>query len=103
MMFHDREWWLALGLVLLAALGGFLGSLIRAFDTKAKVQRVVVVVETGASAFAGVILTLLCNYLELDMRLTGVVVGVGGWVGGRTAMMWLEKRVRRILDGVADQ
>lgn len=32
MMFHDREWWLAVGLVLLAALGGFLGSLIRAFD-----------------------------------------------------------------------
>lgn len=102
-MHFDRDWWLAVLLVLLAALGGFLGSLIRAFDSKEKVQRMVIFVETAASGFAGVILTLLCNYLELDMRLTGVIVGVGGWVGGRTAMMWLEKRVRRILDGVADQ
>lgn len=102
-MLFDREWWLAVLLVFLAAVGGFLGSVIRATDGKTPLKWTVVGIETLASAFSGVIVMLLCDYLTLDIRMTGVVVGVCGWVGGRTAMMWLEKRVRRILDGGNEQ
>lgn len=98
-MIFDREWWLAVFLVLLAATGGLLGSVLRGLESETGVRWFVVGVETLASAFSGVIVMLLCNYLDLDYRLTGVIVGVCGWVGGRTAMFWLEKRVRSVLEG----
>jgi hypothetical protein len=92
----DRDMWL---FVLLAAVGGLLGSMVRGLDSKDGIRWLVVLVETLASAFAGIIVMLLCQYENLDIRLTGVIVGVCGWVGGRTAMVWMEKRVRRIIGG----
>lgn len=100
MLSFDREHLLAIGLVLLAAIGGLLGSLVRMIEAKKKIMWIVVMIETMASAFAGVLVVMLCNYLTLDIRLTGVIVGVCGWVGGRTAMVWLEKRVKPVVEGV---
>lgn len=99
MMPFDRETWLAFFLVLLAIVGGLIGSLVRMIEAKEKIKWVVVLIETLASGFTGVIVVLLCSYLDLDIRLTGVIVGVCGWVGGRTAMLWLEKRVRPVVEG----
>lgn len=99
MLSFDREHLLAIGLVLLAAIGGLLGSLVRMIEAKKKIMWIVVMIETMASAFAGVLVVMLCNYLTLDIRLTGVIVGVCGWVGGRTAMVWLEKRVKPVVEG----
>lgn len=95
----DREAFYALMLVLLAAVGGLLGSAIRMLDTSESIQWGVIVIETLASAFSGVIVMLLCQALGLSIQMTGVVVGVCGWFGGRTTMLWLEKRVRHILEG----
>lgn len=99
MLSFDREHLLAIGLVLLAAIGGLLGSLVWMIEAKKKIMWIVVMIETMASAFAGVLVVMLCNYLTLDIRLTGVIVGVCGWVGGRTAMVWLEKRVKPVVEG----
>lgn len=95
----DREWWLAIALVLLAAIGGLLGSVIRMFDSDSKIIWGVVVVETLASAFCGLIVMLLCQASGLSIQMTGVVVGVCGWVGGRSTMLWLERRVRHVVQG----
>lgn len=95
----DREAFYALMLVLLAAVGGLLGSAIRMLDTSESIQWGVIIIETLASAFSGVIVMLLCQALGLSIQMTGVVVGVCGWFGGRTTMLWLEKRVRHILEG----
>ncbi len=100
MLSFDREHLLAIVLVLLAAIGGLLGSLVRMIEAKKKIMWIVVMIETMASAFAGVLVVMLCNYLTLDIRLTGVIVGVCGWVGGRTAMVWLEKRVKPVVEGI---
>lgn len=99
MLSFDRDHLLAFALVLLAAVGGLLGSLVRMIEAKEQIRWVTVTVETLASGFAGVLVVLLCNYLTLDIRLTGVIVGVCGWVGGRTAMVWLEKRVKPVVTG----
>lgn len=95
----DRDWWLAVFLITLAAVGGCLGSMIRMLDSEPKIRWSIVIVETLASAFSGVIVMLLCQALGLSVQMTGVIVGVCGWFGGRTTMLWLEKRVRRVLDG----
>src|SRR5690606_32125654 len=95
-----KEWYLTTVLFLiLAALGGMIGSIIRMLDAKEHINWFVVFVETLASAFSGVIVLLLCQALGFNLGWTGVIVGVCGWFGGRTTMLWLEKRVRRIVEG----
>ena len=94
-----REWWLSLALIVLAAFGGFVGSISRMYEKEGALKWTVIWVETCASAFAGTLVMLLCQAADVSPQMAGVVVGVCGWVGGRTSMMWLEKRVRRILDG----
>lgn len=99
----DRDDYLVMLLILFAAVGGLVGSMIRMLDNCDKVRWGIVAVETLASAFSGVIVMLLCQSLGLPMKITGVVVGTCGWFGGRTTMLWLETRVRRILEGERDQ
>lgn len=95
-----KEWYLTTVLFLiLAALGGMIGSIIRMLDAEEHINWFVVFVETLASAFSGVIVMLLCQALGFNLQWTGVIVGVCGWFGGRTTMLWLEKRVRRIVEG----
>lgn len=94
-----KAWYLPALLVLLAAVGGLIGSTIRMLDQKCKISWFVVAVETLASAFSGVIVMLLCQALGFSLQWTGVIVGVCGWFGGRTTMLWLEKRVRKIVEG----
>jgi|SRR5690606_10270200 len=95
-----KQWFTTTVLFLiLAALGGTIGSMIRMLDAKQQINWFVVCVETLASAFSGVIVMLLCQALGFNLQWTGVIVGVCGWFGGRTTMLWLEKRVRRIVEG----
>ena len=95
-----QEWWLStVLLILLACTGGMLGAVVRMVDGKEKINWFVVMVETAASGFSGVIVMLLCQQLTLNLQWTGIIVGVCGWVGGRTTMLWLEKRVRKVVEG----
>ena len=90
-------------LVLLAAVGGLIGSMIRMLDDTGKINWTITLIEALASAFSGVIVMLLCQALGFNLQWTGVIVGVCGWFGGRTTMLWLERRVRRIIEGGRDQ
>lgn len=95
-----KGWYLTTVLFLmLAAFGGLIGSVLRAIDTNERVNWFVVIVETMASAFSGMLVILLCQALGMSLQWTGLVVGVCGWVGGRTTMLWLENRVRKIVQG----
>ena len=95
-----QEWWLStVLLILLACAGGMLGAVVRMVDGKEKINWFVVTIETAASGFSGVIVMLLCQQLTLNLQWTGIIVGVCGWVGGRTTMLWLEKRVRKVVEG----
>lgn len=95
-----KDWYITAALLLLlAATGGFIGSMIRMLDAHQRISWLVVAVETAASAFSGVIVMLLCQALGFNLQWTGVIVGVCGWFGGRTTMLWMEKRVRRIVEG----
>lgn len=95
-----KDWWLTtILLLLLACAGGMLGAIVRMADAKQKIDWFVVAVETAASGFSGVIVMLLCQQLSLNLQWTGIIVGVCGWVGGRTTMLWLEKRVRKVVEG----
>lgn len=94
-----KTWYLPALLILLAAVGGLIGSTIRILDQTGNISWFVVAVETFASAFSGVIVMLLCQALGFNLQWTGVIVGVCGWFGGRTTMLWLEKRVRKIIEG----
>lgn len=94
-----KAWYLPALLILLAAIGGFLGSTIRMFDVAGKISWFVVAAETAASAFSGVIVMLMCQALGFSLQWTGVIVGVCGWFGGRTTMLWLEARIRKIVEG----
>lgn len=99
-----RTWYLTtLLFLLLAAIGGMIGSMIRMLDDRGKINWAVAAIETGASAFSGVIVMLLCQALGFNLQWTGVIVGVCGWFGGRTTMLWLEVRVRKIIQGERDQ
>lgn len=94
-----KTWYLPALLILLAAVGGLIGSTIRMLDQNGKISWFLVMLEALASAFSGVIVMLLCQALGFNLQWTGVIVGVCGWFGGRTTMLWLEKRVRKIIEG----
>ena len=95
-----QEWWLSTVLfILLACAGGMLGAVVRMVDGKEKINWFIVTIETAASGFSGFIVMLLCQQLTLNLQWTGIIVGVCGWVGGRTTMLWLEKRVRKVVEG----
>lgn len=88
-----------IGMVLLASLGGFLGSTIRRLDERKKLDWFVISVETMASAFSGVIVLLVCIHYEVSLAMTGAVVGLCGWLGGRTTMLWLQSRITQVIGG----
>lgn len=94
-----KTWYLPALLILLAAVGGLIGSMLRMLDQNGKISWFLVMLEALASAFSGVIVMLLCQALGFNLQWTGVIVGVCGWFGGRTTMLWLEKRVRKIIEG----
>ena len=90
------EWWLWLvGYAAFAAFGGALGFIMRQLDAKAEISWWRVVFEMLCAAFAGVLVMLVCQAMNMSVQWTGIVVGVFGWLGGSAAMRYLEKVVTR--------
>lgn len=80
-----------------AAFGGLMGHLFRSLDGAAPVTLYASCVKSLGAAFAGFLVFLLCNVLQLSEQWTGVIVGVFGWLGADVTIMVLEKQVLKKL------
>lgn len=103
MWWDDPHWkWVQpLAYALFAAVGGFLGHLLRAIDAKQKINWLRAALEGVAAGFVGLLVMLMCNAMGFSSQWTGVVVGVCGWLGANVTIRILEKIVRRKL-GITD-
>lgn len=95
----DYVWWAkACAFVMLAAIGGMLGYVMRTLDNAGvplKWSRTLL--EGFASGFVGMLVMLLCHVLGFNDQWTGVVVGVMGWLGANVSIRILESKVLKQL------
>lgn len=87
----DWKYWVLF--VPFAMVGGAIGSIMRKVNHGEVPKFWMVMLEAAASGFAGVLVMLLCQAMDLSMQWTGVIVGVCGWLGGGATMQMLEKIV----------
>lgn len=88
------SWLLTIVYAGFASFGGALGHVMRQFDTREPINAWRLLAESGAAAFVGIIVMLLCQAMNLSLQWTGVVVGVCGWLGATATIQMLEKIVR---------
>lgn len=87
----ETRWWTRLiAYIALAATGGILGYIMRSMDQNVRPSLARSLVEGLAAGFAGVILLFLCQALDVDDKMIGVIVGVGGWLGASATIRRLE-------------
>ncbi len=96
----DTRWWVKLGAyVLLAVVGGVLGYLMRALENGQKPSLLRSLLEGTAAGFTGLLLLLLCQVSGIGLEMTGVIVGIGGWLGASATIRKLEPLVFKNLGG----
>lgn len=101
-MLETEEGRKTLVFILLAAIAGLLGHLMRVIERGGKVKWLVAGLQTCASAFVGYLAILMCKALGLSYEWTGVIVGLLGWLGAAASVKLIEKVVRKRL-GIADE
>ena len=102
-MDNDTRWWIKLtSYVVLAIIGGILGYLMRALESGQKPNIGRFVVEGLSAGFAGLLILLLCRVGGVGEEMTGVIVGVGGWLGASATIRKLEPLVFKRA-GVSDE
>ncbi|MBN8922338.1 MAG: phage holin family protein [Rhodanobacter sp.] len=79
----------------LASIGGALGHVLRTLDAGKHVSLWRTLLESLAAGFVGCLVMLLCQALGTSPQITGVVVGVCGWLGATVSIRMLEKWVRK--------
>lgn len=93
----DQAWWMKLAAYTgLAWVGGALGYLMRALDQGLKPSAVRAFVESSAAAFAGLLFYLACTAANISPEMTGVIVGVAGWLGASASIRLLEPFVKKV-------
>ncbi len=83
----------AIGYVLLAAVAGALGYIVRQQNAKEAIVWTEVLVRGASAGFVGLLVYWLCAYMKLDSNITGITVGVFGWIGATATMEVLRKIV----------
>jgi hypothetical protein len=91
-----------IAMVALAMIAGALASLSRAVDAGKKIKFPVVFLEACTSGFVGFLSALMCKSAHLDLEISGVIVGLTGWLGAAASVKIIEKIARRRL-GIADE
>lgn len=87
----DEKWWTKLTAYLaLAVVGGILGHALRTLDKGEKLSWARSILEGLAAGFAGLLIFLLCRTLGVSEEMTGVIVGVGGWLGASATIRRIE-------------
>lgn len=87
----EHPWWLKPAYILLAWFGGGIGYVMRQLEAKENVSWWRALAEASASAFAGILVLLLCLAMKLSVEWTGIIVGVCGWLGANATIRLLEK------------
>lgn len=99
-MDSETRWWVKLiSYITLSMVGGVLGYLMRAFDSKEKPTVIRALVEAFSAGFAGLLILLLCRVMNIGEEMTGVIVGVGGWLGASATIRKIEPFVFRKVGG----
>lgn len=91
--FSLTEWLASAGYVLLAAMGGLLGYIMRENDKGNPLNAFRAFAEALSSGFVGFLVMLLCRALDLDPLWSGFVVGIFGWLGASVSIRLLERFV----------
>lgn len=87
-------WWVKSAImVAFASVAGFLGYVMRAFDTRTRVLWTRAIIESMAAGFVGALTLLMCGAMGLSDQWTGVTVGVAGWLGANASMGVLSRVV----------
>lgn len=90
----DEKWWTRLTAYLtLAVVGGMLGHALRTLDKGEKLSWVRSILEGLAAGFAGLLIFLMCRATGISEEMTGVIVGVGGWLGASATIRRIEPLV----------
>lgn len=90
-MDSDTRWWVKLGAYLsLAVVGGILGYLMRTLENGQKPSLLRSLLEGLAAGFTGLLLLLLCQVSGIGPEMTGVIVGIGGWLGASATIRRIE-------------
>lgn len=96
----DTRWWIKLGAyLLLAVIGGVLGYLMRTLENGHKPSLLRSLLEGAAAGFAGLLILLLCQVSGIGPEMTGVIVGIGGWLGASATIRKIEPLVFKPLGG----
>lgn len=96
----ETRWWVKLfSYIFLSVIGGVLGYIMRSLDSGQKPSLSRSLVEGTAAGFAGVLIILLCRVAGIGEEMTGVIVGIGGWLGASATIRKLEPFVFRKIGG----
>ena len=83
-------WLQAIGYAVLAGTGGFLGYLMRMADGGSEVTVARAILETFAAGFVGLLVLFMCQAFGTPATLTGVIVGISGWLGASASIQLLQ-------------
>lgn len=83
-------WLQAFGYALLAGIGGFLGYLMRMVDNSKDVVVTHAILEAFSAGFVGLLVLFTCQVFGIPPTLTGVLVGISGWLGASASIRVLE-------------
>lgn len=91
----NEDWIRYIGLVLLSAIGGVLGHMMRTLDSGERVRLGRTLLEGTSAAFVGVMILLACEANGVDGLYTGVIVALSGWAGAGASIQLMDTFVRR--------
>lgn len=86
----ENPWFYAAAYTGLAAIGGFLGYLMRTIDTEEQITFGRVLLETMAAGFVGLLVLFVCQSLGVTPAMTGVIVGMSGWLGATASIQLIK-------------
>lgn len=83
--------------VLISAVGGVLGHMMRKTSTQQPIQIGETFLQGIGAAFAGYLVLLGCRSAGLTPEISGVIVGLCGWLGSDATLMLLQSYIYRKL------